>query len=190
MNIKFRDAVLIGSYALWLTVCFLGYLFGNPPKPAVREFVAPTEAQIKDQVKHEREATRRTKAINRAVAAARAVYRANGCGDRYSALTGRTAYEYGLSARLLAAVVFVESSCRAEARSGRDSIGLMQVNPRVWGHRAELKDPVSNMRIGCAILKAYIGRFGLVEGLHHYNGIGNSNNDYAERVLAAGGITQ
>jgi hypothetical protein len=65
----------------------------------------------------------------------------------------------------------------------------MQVNPRIWGHRAELKDPVSNMRIGSAILKAYIGRFGLVKGLHAYNGFGDPDNDYADRVLAAGGIT-
>lgn len=190
MNTKFRDAVIIGSYALWLTVCFLGYLFGNPPKPAVREFVAPTEAQIKDQVKHEREATRRTKAINRAVAAARAVYRANGCGDRYSALTGRTAYEYGLSARLLAAVVFVESSCRAEARSRRDSIGLLQINPQVWGHRGQLKDPVFNMRLGARILKDYINKYGLVKGLHAYNGFGDSTSTYSDKVLLAGGITQ
>ncbi len=184
---RLRSAVILLG---WFAFMFYAIYFQVPKAPEAKQLTAPTEAQIKDQVKHEREATRRTKAINRAVAAARAVYRANGCSDRYSALTGRTAYEYGLSARLLAAVVFVESSCRAEARSGRDSIGLMQVNPRVWGHRAELKDPVSNMRIGSAILKAYIGRFGLVEGLHHYNGIGNSNNDYAERVLAAGGITQ
>lgn len=182
-----RAIVISIGYILFTTVVLESKLVVSEPKSI--PVVAPTEAQIKEQVKREREERARAKAIARATAAARAVYRQNGCSTAYSDLTGRTAYELGLSSRLLAAVVFTESSCRATAVSGRDSIGLMQVNPRIWGHRSQLKDPAFNMLIGARILRGYIARYGLVEGLHHYNGLGDPSNDYAERVFVAGGIS-
>lgn len=148
--------------------------------PKVIEPKPYTESDIKRWVEDEH----RERAIQRSIAAARRVYRSVKGRNCDSDLTGRTAYEYGLSGGLLASVVFVESSCRAGAASSHNSIGLLQINPRVWGHAKELRDPVQNLRLGARILKMYISRYGLVEGLHHYNGTGVKNNSYAEKVLS------
>lgn len=170
--------------ALCLLILYAVAFWVGPSAPKPIKVAPLTETQIRKGIEDER--TERK--IKRAIATARMVYRANGCRDTFSDITGRTAYEYRLSPRLLAAIVFVESSCKADAISGRNSVGLMQVNPRVWGHREELKDPVKNMQIGAKILKTYINRYGLVEGLHAYNGFGNPTNEYVEKILAAGRI--
>lgn len=149
------------------------------PAPKAIEVKPYTESDINRWIEDEH----RERHIKRAIASVRVLYRVVGCRDTYSEITGRTAYEYGLPPRLLAAVVFVESSCRAGAASSRNSVGLMQINPRVWGHAKELRDPVQNLRFGARILKMYISRYGLVEGLHHYNGLGNKENTYANHVL-------
>jgi soluble lytic murein transglycosylase-like protein len=185
---KFRNISLIIAYAAFGFLSALSTAFYVPPPQAIR-VVAPTEAQIKEQVKSERRHKQVERAIARATAAAREIYRHNGCSDRYSALTGRTAYEFRISPRLLAAVVFVESGCRESARSGRDSIGLLQVNPRIWGHRKELTNPEFNIRLGTTILTSYIKRYGLICGLHRYNGLGNPTDSYAVKVLTTAGYS-
>lgn len=172
---KARNVILLLG---WSVVMIWGVYFTTPP-PAPIKVTPSTEASIKNEIRRENDERK----IKRSIATARKVYRANGCRDVFSEITGRTAFEYGLSPRLLAAVVFVESSCRANAVSGRASVGLLQVNPLVWGHSEELKDPEKNMKIGARILKTYISRYGVVEGLHHFNGLGNKTNSYAERVL-------
>ena len=185
---RIRTGVVIAGYLLWAVIAAFGTAYSVPLPPSIK-VIAPTEAQIREQVISERKQAERDKAIRRASFAARMVYRANGCSDRYSDLTGRTAYEYGLPSRLLAAMVFVESSCNAKAVSGRSSVGLLQVNPRVWKYsRLDLENPERNMHIGASILKAYVRKYGLVEGLHHYNGLGDPSDTYARRVLAAGAI--
>lgn len=183
MKFSFRIFAVVVGYAIVLAITL------RVPELKPVAIVPFTETQIMEQLKDERAEANRNKAISRAIAAARMVFRANGCRDTYSDLTGRTAYEYRLPARLLAAVVYVESSCNPRAVSGSNSIGLLQVNPRVWGHKAELKDPVSNMRIGASILKQYVARYGIREGLHHYNGLGDPTDTYSNKVLAAGGIS-
>lgn len=187
---KKRLAIWFASVAL-ATTLFVGALVvpGLASIPEPIKIVPVTEAQIKEGVKNDKQAKIHAKAIKRATAAAREVYRRNGCSDSFSDLTGRTAYESGLSPRLLAAVVFVESSCRPDAVSGRDSIGLMQVNPKIWGHRKDLKDPEKNMKLGASILASYIRQFGIIEGLHHYNGYSEIHeHSYVNKVLAAGQI--
>lgn len=188
---RFRTGVVIVGYLLWAVVAALGTAWSVPAPPPIKA-VAPTEAQIKEQIVRERREREVTRRIERSVIAARTVYRAVGCRlaerNGLSLLTGRTAYEYGISARLLAAVIFVESSCNSQAVSGKDSIGLLQVNPKVWGHRDQLTDPEFNIHLGTRILSNYIHRYGLVEGLHRYNGLGDASDNYARRVLAAGAI--
>jgi soluble lytic murein transglycosylase-like protein len=158
------------------------------PKPIAVKPI--TEEQIKEGVKLERRKKATERGIARATAAARTVYRANGCRDVYSVLTGRIAYEYGISGRLLAAVVFVESSCRSNAVSGRDGVGLAQINYHVWRQHSkqEYMDPEVSLRTGAAILSGYIKRYGLEEGLHAYNGFGNPTSEYGDKVLLIAGL--
>jgi|SRR5579859_2115395 len=188
---RIRTGVVIAGYFLWAVIAAFSTVYSVSAPPSIKA-VAPTETQIKEQMireRHDRETARR---VERSVIAARAVYRSVGCRmaerDGLSVLTGRAAYEYGIPARLLAAIVYVESSCNPRAISGKDSIGLTQVNPRVWGHRDQLTDPEFNIHLGAKILAGYIRHYGLVEGLHHYNGLGDPSDTYARRVLAAGAI--
>ena len=121
-----------------------------------------------------------------AVRAARRVLVANGCSSKYATIAGRAAVDSHLSARMVAALVFVESSCRAEVVSKKGAVGLVQVNPRVWRYsRRALQDPYTNLQIGTRILADYIRAHGLREGLHRYNGLGDPSDDYSERVLQA-----
>lgn len=182
-----KNTIILAALASALVM--LGLQYGVLDAPSAPEPISvnqPTEESIKKEVKIERQ----EKAIKRAVASARMVYRRNGCKDTYSEITGRTAYEYGLSPRLLAALVFVESSCQPAAVSGANSIGLLQVNPAVWGHRRDLKDPETNLRLGASILSAYIKKFGVVEGLHHFNGYSNVHGHvYVNKCLTIAGIS-
>jgi len=121
-----------------------------------------------------------------AMRAARRVFMTNGCSDRYALIAGRAAVDNRVSPRIVAAVVFVESSCNPHAVSREGAIGLSQVNPRVWRYSdRELQDPSTNLQIGTRILAGYIRAHGLREGLHRYNGLGDPSEDYSDRVLKA-----
>jgi hypothetical protein len=123
----------------------------------------------------------------RAAVIARDIYRYNGCGDNYSLLTGKFAVEMGISPRILAALIFVESSCKPDAESSTKDIGLMQVHYPLYKRysKRQLLDPAVNLAVGCGILKGYIKRYGVEEGLHAYNGFGDHTNTYSTKVLTA-----
>jgi soluble lytic murein transglycosylase-like protein len=174
-----RTLIVIAGYL----VLGVAYLFQQPAPPEPIKIVPVTEAQIKEGVRHDQKA----KAIKKAIATARSVYWRNHVSTAYAEITGRVAVETGLSPRLLAAVIVVESHGHAQAKDGRGSIGLMQVNARIWGHRKELTDPETNIRIGAHILKMYIDKYGINKGLHAYNGFGNPTDEYAQKVFDAEG---
>ncbi len=158
----------------------------EPSVPTPISIQAPTEKGIKEEIRFEQ----KQKQYRKASQTAARIYRSLGCRATYADATGRIAVDFGLSPRLLAGLVFVESTCNPNAVSGRDSVGLTQINPKVWHYsRKQLKDPETNLRIGAQILKNYVNQFGLVEGLHHYNGLGNPSSSYAEKVLAAAGFS-
>lgn len=181
-----KNTVILLALASALVMLGLQYgVLDAPDAPEPISVSAPTEVSIKEEVKSERQ----EKAIKQATKAAKQVYRKSSHCRGLGELTGRAAVEYGISPRLLAAVVFVESSCNPNAVSGRNSVGLTQVNPKVWGHRRDLKDPEVNLRIGASILASYTRRFGLVEGLHHYNGYSEVHgHEYVNKVLTAAGL--
>jgi soluble lytic murein transglycosylase-like protein len=191
--LKFRLRDLAAT--LLLAVAVAGFFHTSPPRPI--QTVKLTEQSIKEGFDRERSerATgiaeeKKRKAIALLSSAAGAVYHAHHCGRDLDGITGRVAYETGLSPRLIAAVVFVESTCQRNAISGRSSVGVMQINPAVWSYsQTALLDPEQNIRIGARILKEYVRKFGIVEGLHHFNGLGNPTNEYATRVLNAEGWT-
>ncbi|MBQ0132862.1 MAG: lytic transglycosylase domain-containing protein [Comamonas sp.] len=95
---------------------------------------------------------------------------------------------------LILAVMAVESSFNPFAQSSVGAQGLMQVMTRVhtakyenFGGNHAAFDPVSNMRVGAAILKEYIDLTGSVEGgLRYYVGAANLESDggYGAKVLA------
>lgn len=104
------------------------------------------------------------------------------------------AHEIGLDPHLILAVMAIESSFNPEAVSPVGAQGLMQVMPQVHAKRFEphggitaARDPVTNIRVGSAILKEYVSRRGSVErGLKSYVGAAAHSHDfgYGARVLA------
>jgi soluble lytic murein transglycosylase-like protein len=104
------------------------------------------------------------------------------------------AHEIGLDPHLILAVMAIESSFNPKAESPVGAQGLMQVMPQVHSKRFEphggvqsAKDPVTNIRVGSAILKEYVSRSGSVErGLKSYVGAAAYSHDfgYGAKVLA------
>lgn len=151
---------------------------GPAPSPLTTQAISP--AKLDSSVQQEEKMS----AYNSASRVANRMLLANGCSGQYSEYIGRAAVDNGLSARLLAAVVIVESSCRADAVSSEGAIGLVQVSPRTWHFsRRILKDPYMNLQIGGRILRRYVRRYGLRGGLHAYNGWGDPSDSYATKVL-------
>lgn len=71
---------------------------------------------------------------------------------------------------ILTALIIVESRANHKAVSREGALGLTQVLPEVWNFSSEeLLDPYMNIEAGATILKAYIERYGLVDGLRAYN---------------------
>ncbi len=108
------------------------------------------------------------------------------------------AYEVGQKVKvdptLILAIMAVESGFNPFAQSSVGAQGLMQVMTKVHvdkyelfgGHRAAF-DPLSNLRVGVAVLQECIRRAGSVEGgLRYYVGAANIEDDggYATKVLA------
>jgi hypothetical protein len=154
----------------------------TPPEPIK---VTPlTPEQIDQQVQKERKQIEYDAAENIAAV----VMRRNGCSDEFAEAVGQSAVDNGVSPRVLASLTFVESSCKADAVSDRNSVGLTQVNPRVWKFsKVELMDPYRNAQIGGRILAEYVHKYGLKEGLHHYNGLGDETDEYSTKVLLCAG---
>lgn len=81
---------------------------------------------------------------------------------RWSPLIEQVAAEFSLDARLLHAIVRVESAYNPTARSHAGALGLMQVIPATgqrFGAR-DLFDPLQNLRAGSAYLVWLQRRFG------------------------------
>ena len=108
------------------------------------------------------------------------------------------AYEQGeqqkIDPTLILAVMAIESGFNPYAQSSVGAQGLMQVMTRVhtdkydnFGGNHAAFDPVSNLRVGTAILKDYLRITGSVEGaLKYYVGAANLDTDggYAAKVMA------
>jgi soluble lytic murein transglycosylase-like protein len=104
-------------------------------------------------------------------------------GQPYSALLAAASASQGIDGRLLAALVWSESSFRPHAVSRAGAAGLSQLMPatarglglRVDGTVDQRFDPEANLNAGARYLRAQIVRFGSLElGLAAYNaGPGN-----------------
>jgi Transglycosylase SLT domain len=150
-------------------------------------------AQTQDSIQSEFRRETQEKIFRAEVVIARSVYRRHGCSGSLAELTAENAMRRGLPARLVAAVVVVESTCRAQVVSGEGAVGLMQVSPLVWRvPKSRLKDPAFNLSKGTEILANFVRPYGIREGLHHYNGMGVGCSacdlGYVDKVLGVAGM--
>ena len=169
MNKYFTGLAVVGLVAI---LAIVGQVANMPgPRPPTVHTAIVTPRQIDYQ---------------RAEETAAQVLVANGCSDEFASPIGRAAVDHGLQPQIMAGLVFVESSCRADAISSRGSVGLAQINTRVWHvSRNQALDPAFNLDKGSEILAGYVQAHGLRNGLRHYNGMGYTLDDYPARVLYA-----
>lgn len=100
-----------------------------------------------------------------------------------------TAESYGISPKLVKAIIEVESGGDVNAiGDDGNSVGLMQIQPKYHEQRLKegesLLDPKVNVRIGCEILSEIMEKYGtLDEALTVYNaGHDTGDRSYANRV--------
>jgi len=97
-----------------------------------------------------------------------------------TALAVDVAVEIGVDAALVLALIEAESGSDPEAISSAGAVGLMQLMPRTAKEVArkhdlsesfELKDPETNLRLGCLLLRDLLARYGgdTVSALAAYN---------------------
>lgn len=107
--------------------------------------------------------------------------------------------KHDLDARLVTSVIMVESRADPFAISPSDSIGIMQIHLPTWGATAD-KEGINlfkiedNVDFGVRILKDYVRRYGLWEGVKRYKGwYGNPTSeqnaaDYVQKVQRIYGL--
>jgi hypothetical protein len=120
----------------------------------------------------------------------------------YKSMITRLAEVHGVDARLIHAVISVESAYRPRARSRKGARGLMQLMPatgRQYGVR-NLYQASSNLDAGVRHLKSLLDQFALPEAIAAYNagaaavrrfgGIPpfRETRNYVDRVLALAGL--
>jgi soluble lytic murein transglycosylase-like protein len=83
--------------------------------------------------------------------------------------------KHNLDPRLIASIVIVESRANPFAISAADAVGIMQIHVPTWqsivDHESiNLFKIEDNVDFGVRILKDYVNRYGLDEGIKRYNG--------------------
>lgn len=89
----------------------------------------------------------------------------------YGEIIERVAREQGVDAKLVRAVIQVESAYQQRARSRKGAVGLMQLMPETARQYAvaDPYDPASNIEAGIKHLKSLLGRWRLELALAAYN---------------------
>lgn len=109
--------------------------------------------------------------------------------ERISSAILRYSAKYSLDPELVAAVIFVESRARVDARSPKGAIGLMQVMPHMMEPLQLAGNPTTieaNIEAGCWILADNIRRLGEEDGILSYFWGSRIRNDvYLRRVRNA-----
>jgi soluble lytic murein transglycosylase-like protein len=112
--------------------------------------------------------------------------------DRVASAIVNSSRKYDIDPRLVASVMIVESRANPFAISKLDSIGIMQIHLPTWGTTADeeginLFKIEDNVDFGARILKDYVRRFGVWEGVKRYKGWNPESPDSsqsAEEYLA------
>jgi soluble lytic murein transglycosylase-like protein len=102
--------------------------------------------------------------------------------ERVAAAIVNSSRKHDIDPRLVASIMIVESRANPFAISNLDAIGIMQIHLPTWGATADeeginLFKIEDNVDFGARILKDYVRRFGLWEGVKHYNGLNPENPD-------------
>lgn len=126
--------------------------------------------------------------------------RSTGCANtdaEFITEVGNTAVHNGLDPRIAAATIAVESGCNDFAISSRGAVGLMQIHISSWkskydfGGKVNLLNRHDNVKVGTEILSKLVQQYGVVEGLHRYNGLGEGcetcDPGYAAKILSLAG---
>ena len=97
--------------------------------------------------------------------------------------------EYGLDPLLVASIIIVESRANPFAISRSDSVGIMQIHLPTWGEIADeeginLFKVEDNIDFGTRILKDYVSRHGLWDGVKRYKGWNSENPASADSAQA------
>jgi Transglycosylase SLT domain len=180
-----KSVIVINAFIIQLAL--LGIFSYVPPLSIpLGVSIAPTEQEVKGQMK----ADANEAAMTRAVLSAANLYSSHKCHSDFSRLTAENAILNHIRVRLVAAVVVMESGCKPHIISSAGAAGLMQIMPR--SHHIStraLLDPAVNIRIGTLYLASLIHKYGEREGLHHYLGMGTTDgnmtgDDYASNVLS------
>jgi len=95
--------------------------------------------------------------------------------------------KYNIDPRLVASIMIVESRANPFAISNSDSIGIMQIHLPTWGPTADeeginLFKIEDNVDFGVRILKDYVRRFGMWEGVKRYKGWNPESPESAQAV--------
>jgi hypothetical protein len=93
--------------------------------------------------------------------------------------------KYNVDPKLVASIVIVESRANPLAISTADAIGVMQIHLKTWGPLAEKENlnlfkVEDNVALGVRILKGYMSRHGLWQGVARYNGMTESPESQAQ----------
>jgi len=107
--------------------------------------------------------------------------------SRIAAAIVNSARKYDVDSRLVASIMIVESRANPFAISNLESIGIMQIHLPTWGETAEeqginLFKIEDNVDFGVRILKDYVRRFGLWEGVKRYKGWNPDDEDSSQAV--------
>jgi soluble lytic murein transglycosylase-like protein len=94
-----------------------------------------------------------------------------GNAERYAAIIDKVSREQGVDARLVRAVIQVESAYRQGARSRKGAMGLMQLMPQTARQYsvADPYDPASNIEGGIKYLRTLLDRWPRELALAAYN---------------------
>ena len=180
--------LLFGIPVVLSLLLLTGQWYCQPiPFPAV-----PVHAISKADIHAELRREQKQKEIERAEVLAAHTFRSHGCSSSLAHITAVNAVNNGISARLSAAVIIVESSCQQYAVNKKSgAVGYMQVMPKVHHlSRSKLFEREFNIWFGTRYLAGLVHQFGLEAGVANYYGItpGSSTAwDYADHVLQVAG---
>ena len=108
--------------------------------------------------------------------------------DIYTDSIYRQSERSGIDPALIVAVIYRESSFNPVAKSSAGCVGLMQINPKAHAERVKHLSPYelyhidNNLHVGTDILKEYMSRGGVRQGLSRY--VGGSHPTYVSDVLS------